>query len=188
MSSPAAQLPSDPEGSIPSNDGSQSSTQLKPKDSTLYEAATDQLLALIASLRSPADGKCIDDLGSDGVYRVLQWLPTPPDQPTGIKVYDAKPMSPEIIKAFLDRQAWSQVVEDRFRGVDGRTVPQEQWMNPPQGIIPPMGTKNERLEEMRKWNEERAQLEEKVARREISKDALGPACDSVKSDYDLRPR
>jgi hypothetical protein len=124
MSSPAAQLPSNHEGSKPSNEASRSPPQLKPKDPTLYEAATDQLEALVASLRSPADGKCFDDLGSDGVLRVLQWLPTPPDQPTGIEVYDAKPMSPELIKAYLDRQPWSQEKEDRFRGVDGREVPQ----------------------------------------------------------------
>ncbi|KAJ4373423.1 hypothetical protein N0V83_003718 [Neocucurbitaria cava] len=76
-------------------------------------------------MHCPADGQCFDDLGSDGVYRVLQWLPTPPDQPTGIKVYDARPMPPELIKVFLDRQSWSQETEDRFRGVDGRAVPQE---------------------------------------------------------------
>jgi hypothetical protein len=51
-----------------------------------------------------------------------------------------------------------------------------------------MGTKNERLEEMRKWREERVQLEQKVERGEISKEALGPACGSVQSDYDLRLR
>jgi hypothetical protein len=51
-----------------------------------------------------------------------------------------------------------------------------------------MGTKNERLEKMRKDREERAQLEEKIARGEIGEDALGPACGSVQSDHDLRRR
>ncbi|KAH7401451.1 hypothetical protein BKA66DRAFT_103847 [Pyrenochaeta sp. MPI-SDFR-AT-0127] len=188
MSSPAAQSLSDHEGSKPSNDASRFPTQLKPKDPTLHEAATHQLEAFVGSIRSPADGKCFDNLGTDGVWRVLQWLPTPPDQPTGIEVYDAKPMSPELIKFYLDRRPWSQATEDQFRGVDGRAVPQEQWFHPPQGIIPCMGTKNERLEELRKWREERVQLEQKVACGEISKDSLGPAYGSVQSDYDLRPR
>ena len=125
MSSKAAQLPPDHVTSNPSNDGSRSPKHVKPKDSTVYESGTKELEAFVRSLRSPADGKCFDELGSDGVWRVFQWLPTPSDQPTGIKVYDAKPMSPELIKVYLDRRPWSQEVEDRFRGVDGRMVPEE---------------------------------------------------------------
>lgn len=125
MSLPKAQLPGDSGGSNPNKDEAQSSTRPKPETSTSREAAKNEFRVLIASLLSPADGKCFDDLGSDGVWRVLQWLPTPPDQPTGIKVYDAKPMSPEMIKVHLDTQPWSKAVEDRFRGVDGRAVPQE---------------------------------------------------------------
>jgi hypothetical protein len=71
------------------------------------------------------DGHCLDDLFSDGVYMVLQYLPTPLDQPTEGAVYDAKLRLPAMVKVFLDRQRWSQVVEDRFRGVDGRAVPEE---------------------------------------------------------------
>jgi hypothetical protein len=82
-------------------------------------------MALVRSLRSPEDGKCIDHVGKDGVYRVLHYLPTPPDQVTEIEIYDAKPMSPEMIKAYLDMSPWRQEVEDRFRGVDGRTVSEE---------------------------------------------------------------
>jgi hypothetical protein len=62
-----------------------------------------------------------------------------------------------------------------------------QWFHPPPGIIPSLGTKNERDEEMRKWREERAQLEQRIPRGEIGKDSLGPAWDSVQSDFDLRP-
>jgi len=138
MSSPAAQPSTGQEGSKSDNDEHQGPDQLWPKDSTQHEtgmseiiqpakidSGKDQLLAMIASLRTSADGKCIDDVGSDGVYRVLHYLPTPPDQPTGFEVYDAKPMSPEMIKAYLDTRPWSQAVEDRFRGADGRAVPQE---------------------------------------------------------------
>jgi hypothetical protein len=51
-----------------------------------------------------------------------------------------------------------------------------------------MGTENERLEDMRKYNEERAQLQEKPARGGVGKEILGLACMAVQSDYDLRPR
>ena len=50
-----------------------------------------------------------------------------------------------------------------------------------------MGSKNERDENMRKYHEEKEQLEQKIARGEISpKEPV--ACNSIKSDYDLRPR
>ena len=51
-----------------------------------------------------------------------------------------------------------------------------------------MGTKNERLEELRKWREERMHLEQKVAQGEISKKVFETAYSSVQSNYDLRPR
>jgi hypothetical protein len=89
------------------------------------ETGTDQFRAMINSLRVPADRKCIHLISTDGVYRVLHYLPTPPDQPTDYEIYDAKPMSPEMIKAYLDRKRWSQATEDKFRGADGRTIPQE---------------------------------------------------------------
>jgi hypothetical protein len=42
---------------------------------------------------------------------------------------------------------------------------------------------------MRKNREERAQLEEKVARGEVGEEALGSAaCMAVQSDFDLSPR
>lgn len=50
-----------------------------------------------------------------------------------------------------------------------------------------MRTKNERDEDMRKYHEEKMQLEQRIARGEISlEEPL--ACDSIQSDYDLRPR
>jgi hypothetical protein len=62
-----------------------------------------------------------------------------------------------------------------------------QWWNPPPGIVPPMGSKNERDESMREYREKRDQLEQKIARGEISPEEP-VACNSIKSDYDLRPR
>jgi hypothetical protein len=62
-----------------------------------------------------------------------------------------------------------------------------QWWNPPPGILAPMRSKNERDEEMRKYREEKEQLEQRIARGEISPEEP-VACTSIKSDYDLRPR
>jgi hypothetical protein len=64
-------------------------------------------------------------IGTDGIYRVIRYLPSPPDQPSDYEIYDAGPMSPAMIKAFLDTRPWSQAREDQFRGVDGRRIPQE---------------------------------------------------------------
>jgi hypothetical protein len=88
------------------------------------ETGTDQFRAMINSLRTPADRKCVHLISPDGIYRVLHYFPTPPDQPTEYEIYDAKPMSPGMIKAYLDRKRWSQATEDKFRGADGRTISQ----------------------------------------------------------------
>jgi hypothetical protein len=86
----------------------------------------DLVNSLIKSMKRPADGKCFSCLCKDGVLRTLYFLPAPLDEPTPIAVYDAKPLSPELLKAYLDcKMDWSQEVEDRFRGVDGTSVPQE---------------------------------------------------------------
>ncbi|KAH9875221.1 hypothetical protein J1614_004712, partial [Plenodomus biglobosus] len=198
MSSPTAQLPSAQDGSL--KDGDKGPDQLRPRDSAQgedgksgstrtaqVETGKDQLGAMFSSSQMPADRKCIHLICTDGVYRVLHYLPTPPNQPTDYEIYDAKPMSPEMIKAYLDTRPWSQEREDRFRGADGRRIPQEQWWNPPPGIIEPRRSQNERDESTRKYREEREQLEQKIARGEISPQEP-VACNGIKSNYDLRPR
>jgi hypothetical protein len=50
-----------------------------------------------------------------------------------------------------------------------------------------MRSKNERDEDMRKYREEKEQLEQKIACGEISPEEP-VACASIKSEYDLRPR
>jgi hypothetical protein len=140
MSLTTAQHPSAQDGSPKDSnrDGAQDSDELKLANSAQdkdeksetprpaqVETGTDQFRAMINSLRTPADRKCVHLISTDGVYRVLRYLPTPSDQPTEYEIYDAKPMSPEMIKAYLDRKRWSQATEDKFRGVDGRTIPQE---------------------------------------------------------------
>jgi hypothetical protein len=140
MSSTTAQLSSAQDGSPQDskNDGDQCPDELRRANSAQgkdeksettrpaqIETGKDQFRAMIDSLRTPADRKCVHLISADGVYRVLHYLPTPPDQPTDYEIYDAKPMSPEMIKAYLDRKRWSQATEDKFRGADGRTIPQE---------------------------------------------------------------
>jgi hypothetical protein len=101
-------------------------THADPSVDTAPLDILSQLRALVATLKKPADGKHFRCICKDGVLRQLYFMPTPPDQPTEIAVYDGIPLSPEMLKAFLDRQVrWSQETEDRFRGVDGTSVPQE---------------------------------------------------------------
>jgi hypothetical protein len=136
MSSPAAQLPPAQDGSP--KDGDQGPGQYElgytaqnhdRKDEIVRPAQVEtgkhQFNALFRSLQRPADKKCVTMICTDGVCRVIHYLPTPPDQPTDYEIYDAKPMSPEMIKAFLDTRPWNQEKEDRFRGADGRKLPQE---------------------------------------------------------------
>jgi hypothetical protein len=89
------------------------------------ETGKAQFNALMRSMQKPADRKCFSMICTDGVYRVIRYLPGPTDQPSDYEIYDAKPMSPEMIKAYLDTRPWSQETEDQFRGADGRTIPQE---------------------------------------------------------------
>jgi len=138
MSSPTAQLPSAQDGSP--EDGDRGPDELRIRDPAQseddkseitrpaqVETGKDRFRALVGSLQRPADRKCIHQICTDGVYRVLHYMPTPPDQPTDYEIYDAKPMSPEMIKAYLDTLPWSQAREDRFRGADGRTI-QQAWV------------------------------------------------------------
>ena len=86
--------------------------------------AVDELREVLRSLKTPPDNSHTRGLCNDGVFRIMIWLPTPDDEVTRIGVYDAQPLSPRMIKTYLDRKPWSQAVEDRFRGVDGRNVPE----------------------------------------------------------------
>jgi hypothetical protein len=86
---------------------------------------TGLLLEFFATMKRPADFKCFRAIGHDGTCRTIRWLPGPSDQPTGMEVYDAQPMSPEVLTQYLNRQEWSQEIENRFRGVDGRNTPKE---------------------------------------------------------------
>ncbi|KAH6883218.1 hypothetical protein BKA58DRAFT_417027 [Alternaria rosae] len=198
MSLPTASPPS-PQAKPPQGED-RSQDQLESKDSPQVEGSNseitqpaqpqtgrEQFNAMMRSMKSHPDGHCIGSIGTDGVYREIHYLPGPPDQISDYEIYDAKPMSPEMIKAWLDTRPWKQETEDKYRDADGRTVPQEQWWNPPPGMLFPMRSKNERDEEMRVYREERKAKEEKIARGEIEAE-VPVACNSIKSDYDLSPR
>ncbi|KAF2843910.1 hypothetical protein T440DRAFT_437050 [Plenodomus tracheiphilus IPT5] len=142
----------------------------------------DLVNSLTKAMKRPADGKCFSCLCKNGVLRILYFLPAPLDEPTSIAGYNAKPLSPELLKAYLDyKMEWSQEVEDRFRGVDGTSVPQEHWLHPPPGAIEYRGSKNERTEEIKTYND-------KVRQGEGSSEVAGPVCGGIPSNFDLRPR
>ena len=135
MSSPTAQLPPAQEGSEHGDQGSdhlelrrsaqnEDSKSVTPRPAHV-ETGKEQFNTLVRSMQTPADRKCISIVCTDGVYRILHYLPTLPNLPTDYEIYDAKPMSPAMIKAYLDTRRWSQATEDQFRGADGRTIPQE---------------------------------------------------------------
>ncbi|KAG9496104.1 hypothetical protein J7337_012680 [Fusarium musae] len=67
-------------------------------------------------------------LGKDGILRSLG-----PDR----DVHDAIPLSPQLIKALLDRLPFRPENEIDFRGVDGKNTPKEQWYHPDKGLLPP---------------------------------------------------
>ncbi|KAF5636893.1 ankyrin protein [Fusarium sp. NRRL 25303] len=78
------------------------------------------------------------DLGKDGVFRFLD---------ADRNIHYAVPLRPALIKALIDRLPYDPEVENFWRGVDGTKVPEEQWYNPPEGILPPPLTEDERREE-----------------------------------------
>ena len=92
---------------------------------TKNRVKTDPLEIFVDSMRECENAHHFHMICRDGVMRVIEYLPGPPDEVTQTNIFDAKPMSPELIKSWLDRGPWSKEKEDRFRGVDGRTVPQE---------------------------------------------------------------
>ena len=63
-----------------------------------------------------------------------------------------------------------------------------QWFQPPLGVLPDIGSKDQREEERRRFHEEERLLKEKIAKGEVSEEEVGPACGSVQSDFDLSPR
>lgn len=79
----------------------------------------------------------IADLGRDGVFRFLD---------ADRNIHYAIALRPALIKALLDRLPYDMEEEKLWRGVDGTKVPEEQWYNPPAGILPPPLSEKHRKE------------------------------------------
>lgn len=65
-------------------------------------------------------------LGKDGVLRTLS---------AEYEVIDAKGLNPEQIKQMMDSLS-NPADKGEFDGVDGTTLPKEQWYDPAAGILP----------------------------------------------------
>jgi hypothetical protein len=117
-------------------------------------------------------GHSFSNLGADGVYRVYH--------SSSFEVIDAVRLSTIQIKELLDRGAFDQATEDKFRGVDGRGVSDEDMFNPPEKIRTKRPTAEEYKELRRLINENNVKL--KAVRTECS-----IVCGLRKSDYNLDP-
>jgi hypothetical protein len=88
-------------------------------------------------------------------------------------------MSTAQIKEFLDRSyTFNQATEDKFRGVDGRGVSDEDMFDPPEEIRPKRPTEEQLQEIYRKIDEQK--------RQGVKKDP-NAVCSLRKSDYNLDP-
>lgn len=126
---------------------------------------------MIKSLKRDPMGKSFSHLGVDGVFRVFHSV--------SYEVIDAVRMSTAQIKEFLDRSyIFSQATEDKFRGVDGRDVSDEDMFNPPEEIRPKRPTEEEMKEIMQRIDEQK--------RSGVKKDP-NAVCNLKKSSYNLDP-
>lgn len=107
-------------------------------------------------------------------------------------VIGAVGLTTKQIKEFLDRQPWSQEIEDKYRGANGTNVVDRKALFDPEDeeLRPKIMSEEERRElqeEVRVKNEEyRRQMEQD------EKDGVDVAekysCMRVKSDYNLDPK
>jgi hypothetical protein len=100
----------------------------------------------LGSLKREPTGRDFFSIGVDGVLRVYH--------SDSFEVIDAIRMSPSDIKTFLDRLPFDQAKEDKYRGVDGSGVSDEDMFNPSEEIRPQRPSK-EALENHQKVVEER---------------------------------
>jgi len=122
-------------------------------------------------LKSDPMGNCFSSLGADGVLRVYHF--------DSFEVIDAARLSTVQIKQFLDRLPFDQAKEDKFRGVDGRGVSDEDMFNPPEDIRPKRPSE-EVLQEHRR-------LVEELRRKEVKKDSNAVCQWGNRSNYNLDP-
>ena len=84
---------------------------------------------------------------------------------------------------------FDQTQEDIFRGVDGSSVPEEQWFNIDKSLLPPP-LSEEKKEKTRKYIEENKERFEQLQKeRDAGMEAGNTRCAPViRSNYDLSPK
>jgi hypothetical protein len=122
---------------------------------------------IFRSLKREPTGHCFTSMGTDGVLRI--W------HSDSFEVIDAVRLSTAQIKNYLDRLPFNQDKENKFRGVDGRGVPDENMFSPPEEIRPKRPTE-QMLQEHRRLAEER--------KLHVTRDSKA-VCQPRKSDYNL---
>ncbi|RSL74290.1 hypothetical protein CEP53_000391 [Fusarium sp. AF-6] len=145
-----------------------------PSNQNLYPFDTmkDQLdlSELLRNFKHDLTLHGVVSLGTDGIFRSLT---------ADREVVDATPFSPRQIKALLDRMPFNPENETKFRGVDGRGVPQEQWFHPDKSLLPPPLSLTE---EQRKFGEANKEKNRKM----LEERANRPRCPlQIVSDNDL---
>ncbi|KAG9506393.1 hypothetical protein J7337_003376 [Fusarium musae] len=120
----------DPEATCCSSEGGIAYKNLSPDQKEISD--------ILRNMDRDPDLLGLADLGRDGVFRFLD---------ADRNIHYAVPLRPALVKALIDRLPYDPEVEAFWRGVDGTKVPEEQWYNPPEGILPPPLTEEERREE-----------------------------------------
>ncbi|KAL2672575.1 hypothetical protein Neosp_013288 [[Neocosmospora] mangrovei] len=143
-------------------------------DQSLYpfDTAKDQLelSKLLRNFKHDLTLHGVTSLGTDGIFRSLT---------ADREVVDAAPFSPRQIKALLDRMPFNPENETKFRGVDGRGVPQEQWFHPDKSLLPPP---LQLTDEQRRFGEANKEKNRKM----LEERANRPRCPlQIVSDHDL---
>jgi len=100
--------------------------QIELDESKPSSGGQHELIKIKQSLKQDSTGFGITHLGDDGVLRTL----------SADRDVDAIPLPPRLIKAFVDRFPFDQQIEDKYRGVDGTKVPQQQWFYPNKSLLP----------------------------------------------------
>jgi hypothetical protein len=99
---------------------------------------------------------------------------------------DAARLSTAQIKNYLDRLPFDQAREDKFRGVDGRGVSDEDVFNPPEEIRPKRPSEEFYQEHYRLLEERKRRLVEERKREGVKKDS-NAVCGMKRSNYNLDP-
>ncbi|POR34171.1 Uncharacterized protein TPAR_05620 [Tolypocladium paradoxum] len=126
-----------------------------PSPSSNSDVSEDQLelSRILKGFKHDLTFNGIWSLAEDGVLRSLT---------ADRDVVDAIALPPRLIKAMLDRMPFDPQNEVKYRGVDGTTVPREQWFHPDKNLLPPplVLTDEQRREAETKVEENKKMVEE----------------------------